>query len=1030
MNIVNFSLNRPVTISMIFIAALILGITSLINLTVELMPNTNLGRMSITTYIRGGLPSEEVEKRIAKPMEEALGDTSYLKNILTISKEGENTVVLEFEPEANMNYVSMEVREKLSKARNKLPREAERPIVMQYGYGEAPIIAASFTSNKYTPEELRKMLETNLKKRFSRIEGVARIETVGGREEKIIIELDEKKMAALALSFREVLNILGTSNINLIGGDILWKDAKYMVRCKGEFTNLDDINNLGIKAMEEGGIIRLKDIGEAKLSYLETREIGRINFKPSVTFYLFKKSLSNTLKICQKAEIEAIKIGEELKDKHIEVVIPFNHGEFIKKSIKDLKNSLFLGSAMAVLILFLFLRSFYAVSVLALSLPFSIFITFSLMYLLGVSLNVMSLAGLCLGAGQLLDSSIVVMENIFKSKERTGIIDKQEVSRSTNQVSLAIFASVVTTLIVFLPFIFLNKETQRLYNGLVLTISFSLIASLFISISLVPVLCNLLLRKKGTIDQPFFRKIENGYKKSLNLILTLRYIIIGLCVLGIIVTFSLSQKLEKEFIGMPEEDQFTIFVQLPTGTKIEVTDKIVKRVEALLEKHRKDKIVKHYTTHIETYSTQIYVQLTPLMVRKMETYQIIEELRKKTEAFQPAFIYYEEPQEAESKEIILEFLGYDYDILKDLARESGGHIKNIEGLTDVKLRMREGGPQVDIILDKEMLAFWELNMLEASTELHGKLRGLIPTHFHPKEDSFLSLTVKDDKKTQEEKDEELSLPMFSKEAAEIEIIARIQEKYRKRFKDLEDLTFIVNERPIRLSQIAVFKSTLSPSEIWRKNKKRMVQVSANRGRVPLSKVAREVTAKLKNVKFPEGYNWRFGESYEKLVKNQRELSLAFLFAIILVYMSLAAMFENLLQPFIILSTIPLAGIGSVTLLYLKKEPVGIGVLIGALMLVGIVVNNAIILIDWINSLRREKFFSARTAALEAAASRLRPILMTTLTTILPLLPLVLFKSEASPLWTPLALTVISGLTVSCVLSLYVVPCLYLVLSKK
>ncbi|RKY39147.1 MAG: hypothetical protein DRP76_03665, partial [Candidatus Omnitrophota bacterium] len=597
MNLVDFSLNRPITIFMIFTATLILGFISLYNLPVELMPNVNLGRITITTYVRGGLPSEEVEKRISKPLEEALGDISHLKNILTISKEGESTIVLEFEPETNMNYAALDVRERLAKVRNKLPQEAERPIVIQYGYGEFPIIAVSFISGKFSPERLRKFVEAEIKEKILRIEGVARIETVGGREDKILIELDEKRMTALKVSLHEILEILEKSNLNLTGGKILLKGKKYLVRTLGEFKNIKEIENIGIKITPEGSIIRLKDIGKVKLSYLEPREMGRINLMPSVTLYIFKKSLSNTLKVCKKVEKTAKKLKKELK-KDMDIIIPFNQGEFISKAINQLKISLLIGAFFAILVLLFFLRDFSAILILALSLPFSLFITFSCIYLTNLSLNVMSLAGLCLGAGMLLDSSIVVIENIFKYQEKKEEISEEEIRTGAKEVSLAIFASVSTTLIVFLPFIFLNKETQRLYSSLSLSIIFSLIGGLFISLSLVPLLTKILLRKKKAIRTQFFSTIERFYKKSLDFVLNFRHLIIALSIVGIVSILFLGQRLEKEFIGLPQEDKFTVFVQLPTGTRIEVTNRIVKKVESFIEKLRQEGEIKNYTTHI------------------------------------------------------------------------------------------------------------------------------------------------------------------------------------------------------------------------------------------------------------------------------------------------------------------------------------------------------------------------------------------------------------------------------------------------
>lgn len=1020
--LVDISLNRPVALFMIFIAILLLGIISLSKLPVELMPNIHLGKITVITYVRGGLSSEDVEERVTKKLEDALGDTSYLRNLVTISKEGESTVIMEFEPEANMDYVSLEVREKLAKIKDKLPREAERPIVFQYGYGEFPIIAVTFTSKHFSPEKLRKILEENVKEKFLRIGGVARIEIVGGREEKIIIEVDEKKLASYNLSLTDVLDVLAVSNINISGGKIeLTRGGKnYIIRCLGEFPDVEKINQAGIKTTPEGSIIRIKDIGKAKISYLEPREIGRTNSQLSVTLYIFKKSLANTLKVCDEV-ISRAKKTEKKFSPYIQTLIPFNQGEFIRKAINQLKLSLLVGATAATLILLFFLRSFSAIAILFLSLPFSIFFTFSFMYMFKMSLNVMTLAGLCLGAGMLLDSGIVVMENIFRAPGKGKAMDRETIRTNTKEVALALFASTLTTLIVFLPFIFLNKETQRLYKGIASTICFSLVASLFIALSLVPLFSQLFLKKVKEIKRAIFVKIQRGYKKSLNFVFHLRYILIGLVIIGLIETLTVGSRLEKEFIGVPEIDKFTAFIQMPTGTKMEITDKIVKKVEGFLEEYKKAGEIKTYTTHIEPYSAKIYVQLTPYEKRKKTASQIITELRKKTKNMDPAFIYYEESQEVESKEIILEFLGYDYSILKELAKKGGAYLKGIEGLTDVKLRMREGGPRFNIMLDNKRVGLWRLNTEWIATELHGKMRGLIPTRFHKKE-TFLTT----------KKETTPSLPSFLsfERAKELEVIARLKKKYRKKSTDIKNIVLLTPRSGLcQLKQIATFKTDLAPSEIWRKNKKRMVQVSANRERIPLGKAANQIKKALRDLHLPEGYTWRFGENYYKMVRNQKELKLAFLGALVLVYLVLASLFESLTQPFIILTSVPLSAIGCVNLLYFKKEPLGIGVLIGGIMLVGIVVNNAIILIDYINRLRKSGF-SVKSAVIEAASLRLRPIMMTTLTTILPLFPLLIFKTDASPLWAPLALTVISGLLVSTILTLYILPCIYLTFYRK
>lgn len=1033
MSLPGFSLNRPVTVSMLFAGILLLGIISLYNLSIELMPDISLGRITITTYVRGGMPSSDVEERITKVLEDALSDISHLKTILTISKEAESTVVLEFYPETNMNYASLDVRERLAKIKDKLPREAERPIVAQYTYGELPIISVTFLSKKFASEDVRKIAEVT-KERFLRIEGVARVEVVGGREEKILIELDENKLASYRIPLEWVLETLGKNNINLLGGKITIKDKNYLIRCVGEFSRLEDIKNLGIAVSKEGSIIRLKDIAIVKKGYLEPRELSRFNIEPAVTLYIFKKSLSNTLKVCDEVEKIAKKLDEEL-GKYIDVAVSFNQAEFIKKAIKQLKISLLIGSILAISVLLFFLiKNISLIATISLSLPFSIFFAFILMYFSKISLNSMTLAGLCLGAGMLLDSSIVVSENIIRRKETKGIIRKEEPIKATEEVSSPILASLITTIIVFLPFIFINKETQKLYSGIALSIIFSLVGSVFIALSLVPLLSYLFLKKKSGREAqslqkevnkiPFLDKMKKIYKSSLELVIPFRYLVIILVFGGILYSLFLFHKLDKEFIGIPTQDKFTIFIELPSGTRLDVTDKIVKKVEKLVEKYRSEGAVEQYITRIEPFSAKIYVELAPLEKRKLTTTQLISLLRKETNKLSPAFIYYEEPETVSSKEIIVELFGYDYDILKNLAKQVGGQMRSIPGLTDIKLRMKEGAPEVKIILDKERMRFLGLNTQSVATKLHGKLRGLIPTRFRPTEEAYLTT------EKEEVKGELSSIKsLYARYAKEIEMITRLQEKYRKKFEDIERTVILTPEREkIYLYQIAKFKIDVAPSQIWRKNKKRMVQISANRGNLPLGRIAKEVDKIMKNIKFPPNYTWDLGGDYQKMVRNQKELRWALLLAIALVYLVLAAFFENLRQPFIILSSVPLAFIGSLTALYIKKEPIGVGVLVGLILLVGIVVNNAIILVDAINRLRKK--LSLKESVTNACLLRLRPIMMTTLTTVLSFLPLLIFKTQASNLWAPLALTIIWGLSISCLFTLYVIPCLYMVYSGR
>jgi HAE1 family hydrophobic/amphiphilic exporter-1 len=480
---------------------------------------------------------------------------------------------------------------------------------------------------------------------------------------------------------------------------------------------------------------------------------------------------------------------------------------------------------------------------------------------------------------------------------------------------------------------------------------------------------------------------------------------------------------------------------MPTGTRLEVSDKVVAKVERIASRLPE---VKTATSKVEPWSSKIYVELLPLSKRKKTTAQIMDELRPFTDKMEPAFIYYEEPEEVGTKEILLEIYGYDYDILKNLAIQIAQRIQSIPKFTDTKIRMREGRPEMHLVIDKKQAAMFGLTTEAIALTIHTHMRGLVATHFRGSSANEPLLRLKETPATirpaeffytpeEEQLKESLRridkmLPELpDKEAKQTETIVRLEEKFRRSFDDLRRLGLITPDgRYIYLFQVATFKFEYGPSEIWRKNKSRMVQVSANTGGIALGTAAEKVNQVLATFKMPKDYFWEIGGNYDKMIRNQNELSFALILSLILVYMILAGLFESLTQPFIILFTVPLGAIGAIMALRITEKPVGIGVLIGAIMLGGIVVNNAIILIDRVNYLRH-KFGSAsgRAAIIAASYDRLRPIMMTSLTTILGLIPMALDKSESSNLWSPLAITVIGGMTLSTFLTLFVIPCVYM-----
>ncbi|MCM8761155.1 MAG: efflux RND transporter permease subunit [Candidatus Omnitrophica bacterium] len=1037
MSLPSFSIHRPVTMLMIYIILVLMGILSLTQLPVELYPNISFGEVSIIIEVRGGIPPTEVESLVTKVVEEGVGTVSHLEEMLSISKEGESTVVLSFEPGLNMNFAALEVREKFARVKNRLPKEIEKPIIAQFKRSDVPIVIMAVTSLKRTTEELRKMVDENIRESIKRINGVADADVAGGRERKILVEADQRKMAAYGLPLDKLIAMISANNLNLLSGGMDVGKEKYLIRAIGLYQSVDDIKNIPVSALPNGTIVRLKDVANVVDSYLEATGYARVNIRPVVSVYVQKESTANTIQVAKAVEEEVERLRERLP-KDIQIIITSNQADFIKKSIDNLKGSLLQGAGLIILVLTYFLVKlkkkfviltsalilavlFMPISILPFvilaliiaaaiiklvrpilivssAIPISVIITFIFMYWMKLSVNFMTLFGLALGVGMLVDNSIVVFENILQKNER-GLSGIAAAVAGAEEVWIAIWASTLTTIVVFLPMVFVGEEIKLLYGGVAWTVTFSLIISLFVAITIVPLLSSRMRFSVEAIPKGygkdvsgFMKRLYDLQRKGVTRFLRHRYRYLIFAFIALAVAFFLFTRLGMEFLGTTEQNKFTIFIEMPTGTKLEVTDSIVKKVEAIVKEIPE---VKTFSARVEPWSSKVYVELVSLTERKRSVSQVIESIRPKVERLKPAFIYFEEQQEVGTKELIIELFGYDYATMREIAISMATRLGAIKGFTDTKIRMREGRPELGLKVDRKKIGIFNMTVQDVADMVHAQMRGLRATLFHT-------------------------------EASEVETIARLDEKYRKTFKDLHKLILMNREEDkIYLDQLVDFKYGLGPSEIWRKNKSRMIQVSSNIGAIPLSKAAEIVKKTMSDLKLPEGYYWRIGGNFPTMMATQKQFRAIIILIIVLIYLVLASLFESYYQPFIIMVSVPLALIGVVIALYAAGKSVGMGVLVGIMMLGGIVVNNAILLIDHANGLRR-KGMNHLKAVIVASRDRLRPILMTTITTLLGLLPMAISTQEGSNLWSPLAITVMGGLSSSTILTLLLVPSAYVV----
>ena len=1038
MNLPEISIKRPVTVLMLMLIVILFGVVSLSKLPVELYPNTSFGEISIIIQARGGIPPTEVEALVTKPVEDAVATVSNLQQLLSISKEGESTVVMSFKPGTNMDYAALEVREKFAKIKNQLPKDIEKPVIAQFQQSDVPAVIIAVTSEQRTTEDIRKLVDQGIKEAFRRVPGVANVEVAGGRERKILVEADQTRLAAYGIPIDEVTSTLGANNMNFLSGEVERTNDRYLIRVQGEFESIDQIKNMALRRTPEGSVIRVKDVATVKDSYLEPREYSRLDVRPVVTIYIQKESTKNTISVVDEVLKEQKNIQANLP-RDIQLVVTSNQAVSIRSAIKGLQESLLQGIILIILVFFIFLfrlkfwsflavlvlivttlftkgiplyflflglitslvvvKRFRSIIIVTLPIPVAVIGTFAYMNTVGLTINVMTLFGLALGVGMLVDNSIVVFENILKKRENGGEII-MAASTGSSEMFIAIIASTITTVIVFLPLVFVGAELQRLYSGMAATVVSSMLISLVCAVTMVPMMCarksfssSMNVEKKNKEDKSSWEKNFSKREREF-LFFTIRHRrrVLYACIGLLCVSMFFLTRLGTEYLGSTEQKKFTVFVELPTGAKLEASDTVVKKVETFI---RALPEVVTVTSRIEPWSSKIYVELQDPTKRRRTTDDVIDAIRAETNKMQPAFIYFQKEEQVGTKEVILEVFGHNYEKLRELAIAIANRMESVKGLSDTKIRMREGRPEMQLLVDKKEVGLHGLTVQDSGNQVHGQMRGFRATVFHT-------------------------------EGREVETISRLDEKYRKTFKDLHNL-ILTNRRgdSVLLDQVTGFKFGLGPSEIWRKNKNRMIQVSSNIGKIPLSKVVEQLKKGLKDIPFPEDYSYKIGGDYPTLVETNKQMRIMILAVLVLIYLVLASIFESFYQPILIMVAVPLALVGAVIALYLGPRSIGVGAMLGMMMLGGIVVNHSIMLIDRINHYVRNKGISPVRAAVLANTDRLRPILMTVTSTVLGLVPMAFDRSESANLWSPLAKTVIGGLLGSTFLTLVVTPAFYI-----
>jgi len=1005
-SIVGLSVKRRVTVVMISMAVVAFGAVSFSRLALNLLPDINYPSLTVQTEFPNAAPGE-VENLITEPVEEVVGVLQGLKLMRSVSRAGVSEVTLEFGWGADMDLLAMDIREKLD--RLELPFEAEKPIVLRYDPALDPIMRLALVGGKKLTMA-RYLAEEDVKDELEKIEGVAAAMVKGGEEEEIQVSIDQGALAAMNLSPETVAETLSVSNINRPGGSLKSETSNYLVRTLNEYDTVAEIGELTITPP---GLppVRLEDVAEVTRGVKDREEITRVNGEECVLIEVFKEGDANTVLVANAVR-EAVEknLSAELPD-DMDLTVLFDQSRFITGSIKEVRDALLIGGALAILILFFFLRDVRATLIIATSIPLSVIATFVMMYQLNVSLNIMSLGGLTLGIGMLVDSSIVVLEAIHRQRE-LGLSRIRAAIEGTCEVGGAVVASILTTIAVFFPIVFVEGIAGQLFRDQSLTVTFSLMASLVVSLSLIPMLASLGSGKRDVVAAPQDENLDSmgffsrGYERLLRGALKLRWLTVAAAALIFAGSLTLVSKLGKELLPPLTEGEFYFEISLPEGTALPATNKVTARMEETAAAHPEvDRVYASVGSRnvsgglsLKTKDEnlgQVNVVLKNRSDEEIER-QVSEQLREEFDRIpnldaklgRPSFFSLKTPVE-------LVFFGEDLEALKNYTLALKPEISQVPGLVDVRASLESGNPELNVSFDRERLARLGLNVRQVSETLHSRVNGVVVSQF--KEADRL-----------------------------IDIRLRNRIVDRDSVGDIENMVVAnVEGRPVTLRAVASLEPARGPSEIHRIKQGRAAIISADLSERSLSAVMADVNQVIEANPPPLGVVYEPGGQSEEMQTSFASMQFAILLAVFLVYLVMAATFENFIHPFIILFTIPLALVGVILGLYLSGTSISVIALIGVIFLAGVVVNNAIVLVDAVNRARREGLDKLE-AVVKAGKIRLRPIVMTTLTTVLGLTPMAIGFGEGSELRTPLAIVVSVGLLVATLLTLVVIPAVYMI----
>jgi HAE1 family hydrophobic/amphiphilic exporter-1 len=1022
MRVSRFAVHRPIFTVMVTLIVLILGGVSLIRLPIDLMPDITYPRVSVSTEYENASP-EEVEELVTRFIEEAVSAVPGVEEVSSISTEGKSRVNVSFSWGTDLDEAASDIRDRLDRAIRRLPEDVERPRLRKFDLATFPILILGAASN-LDPVQLRRIIDDQVKYRIERIPGVAELSAWGGIDREIHVNLYADKIKALGLSLDQILSRVKSGNINIPAGTIDRGTLEVTIRTSGEYTSLDELRNT-VVSIREGVPIQLKNIASVEDSWEKITRVVRINGEPGVGVSVRKQSGKNTVEVARGVLEEIERINRDIPQIRLTPII--DTSDYIKRSITNVGSLALYGGILAVFVLLFFLRDIRGTTVIATAIPISIVSTFALMYFAGFTLNIMTLGGLALGIGMLVDNAIVVLENIYRLRQ-SGQGPIQAAINGSGEVTAAILASTLTTLAVFLPLVFVRGMAGVMFKQLSIVVGFSLLCSLGIAVTLVPMLASKILlpttRDPGESDAwsrklflaggRMFDRMEARYKDLLHSALDHRKLVVGGAALLLLGALALIPLVGVELMPDTDEGEVRVYAEMEVGTRLEVLDERFQAVETIVrEAVPEAKSVMSFVGGTGwrprgSHAGEMRISLKPQVQRSRSSEEIATALRRKltgipgvtirTRAGQGLFILRLGAPQGEK--IQIETRGYDLAAADVLAERIKDVVETINGVTDAEVSRESGSPEELIIVDRQKAADMKLTVSQIANALQTVLSGT-------------------------------SASYYREAGKEYRILVKLKEAERMDLNDILDLTLTnADGEAVILRNVVGVRPQTGPVRIERKDQERIVTVSANISGRDMGSILADIREGLTSIPVPRDFSIVFGGDYEEQRKAFRELLLGFILALVLVYMVMACLYESLRDPFVVMCSVPLAAIGVTLMLFLTRTTFNVQSFIGCIMLGGIVVNNAILLVDHTNLLHRRDGMSLQDAIEEAGRRRLRPILMTAMTTVLGLVPLALGLGEGGEAQAPLARAVIGGLLSSTLITLVFVPTVYSIFKRR